>query len=105
MNLSYELSCQIQKYIIIFLIILVIPFLIIPIYAFLPSSIKKNFGQRVSKALLKLLRFIWRLLKLCLYILLAVVIIALGSFLWPVYLGILILRPQLADYILSRKIF
>lgn len=105
MNLSYESSCQIQNYIIIFLIILVIPFLIILIYAFLPSSIKKNFGHRVGKALLKLLRIIWRLLKLCLYIIFAVAIIALGSFLWPVYWGILILRPKLAAYILSRKIF
>ena len=106
MNLSYELSCQIQNYIIVFLIILVIPFLIIPVYAFLPSSIKKNFGQRVSKAALKLRRILWRVLKFCLFLIFALVLFALSPLLWPVYLGIAALRPEaVVKFLYNTKVF
>ena len=75
------------------------------IQIFLPKKIMLNFADIVETAALSLLKIIWRVLKVCLLILLALIIFLLGPILWPVYLGILVLRPKFAAYILNIKIF
>ena len=106
MNLSYESACQIQNYIIIFLIIFVISFFLFSIYVFLPPSVKRNFGRWLSKVALKLRRISWRVLKVCLYIIFARVLFALSPLLWPVYLGIAALRPEaVIKFLYNTKVF
>ena len=88
-----------------YLFLLILHIFLIPIFLFLPDKIVENFDQIVINVSLKILWFIWRVLKVCLLILLALIIFLLGPILWPVYLGILVLRPNFAAYILSIKIF
>ena len=87
------------------LVIYIFMIILFPILIFMPKSVINNCDKIISNFLLKILRFIWRVLKVCLLILLALIIFLLGPILWPVYLGILVLRPKFAAYILSIKIF
>jgi len=87
------------------LFILFLFIILFPILIFLPKKIMLNFADIVETAALKLLKFIWRVLKTCLLILLTLIIFLLGPILWPVYLGILVLCPRFAAYIMSIKIF
>ena len=77
----------------------------LPVLFFLPQEIMQNFDEIVNKIALKILWFIWRVIKTSLLILLALIIFLLGPILWPVYLGILVLFPRFAAYIMSIKIF
>ena len=79
--------------------------ILFPILIFLPKKIMLNFADIVEHVALKLLKLIWRVLKVCLLILFALIIFLLGPILWPVYLGILVLRPQFAAAIMNIKIF
>ena len=106
MNPSYELSCRIQNYIIVFLIVLVISFFLFSIFIFLPPPVKKNFDRWLSKAALKLRRILWRVLKFCLFLIFALVLFALSPLLWPVYLGIAALRPEaVVKFLYNTKVF
>ena len=86
------------------LILLILRIFLIPFIFFLSKNFIVNFDQIITNAALTLFKIIWRVLKVCLLILFGLIIFLLGPILWPVYLGILVLRPQLAAYILSIKI-
>ena len=88
-----------------YLILLILRIFLIPFIFFLSDKFLADFDDIMTNAALKLLWIIWRVLKVCLLILFALVIFLLGPILWPVYLGILVLRPQFAAYILRIKIF
>ena len=88
-----------------YLILLILRIFLIPFIFFFSEKFIENFDEIITNAALKLLKIIWRVLMVCLLILLALIIFLLGPILWPVYLGILVLRPQFAAYILSIKIF
>ena len=92
------------RYLRLFLAV-VIGVFFLPILFFCPASVSDNFGDKVDSFLLKILWFIWRVIKTSLLILLALIIFLLGPILWPVYLGILVLFPRFAAYIMSIKIF
>ncbi len=49
--------------------------------------------------------YLWRFLRGISLIIFAVVIMVSSVILWPVYLGIIVLCPRFAAYILSRDIF
>ena len=86
-------------------LVVVIGVLLLPVLIFCPPSVSENFGDKVDYFLLKFLRVAWRVIKTSLLILLALIIFLLGPILWPVYLGILVLFPRFAAYIMSIKIF
>ena len=88
-----------------YLFVCLLSIVLIPIFIFLPQSFTSNFNKIITKAILKILWFIWRVIKTSLLILLALIIFLLGPILWPVYLGILVLFPRFAAYIMSIKIF
>ncbi len=88
-----------------YLILAILKIPLIPIALFLPDKIVENFDDIIINAVLKLLKIIWRVSKVCLLILLVLIIFLLGPILWPVYLGILVLRPQFAAAIMNIKIF
>ena len=87
------------------LLLLLIKILLYPVLYFLPETTIEKFDENVTKAALKILWVIWRVIKTSLLILLALIIFLLGPILWPVYLGILVLFPRFAAYIMSIKIF
>ena len=87
------------------LVIYILMILLFPILIFLPKRIINNCDKIISDFLLKILWVIWRVIKTSLLILLALIIFLLGPILWPVYLGILVLFPRFAAYIMSIKIF
>ena len=88
-----------------FLFVFILLIILLPILIFLPHKIMINFGQITTDIALKILWVIWRVIKTSLLILLALIIFLLGPILWPVYLGILVLFPRFAAYIMSIKIF
>ena len=79
MKFFRDLLCTIQDIfcIIWYLIIIALLLLFIPILFFLPPSITKNFDQIVNRGALKLLKIIWRVLKVCFFIVLTLVLIPL----------------------------
>ena len=87
------------------LVIYILMILLFPILIFMPKRIINNCDKIISDFLLKIPWFIWRVIKTSLLILLALIIFLLGPILWPVYLGILVLFPRFAAYIMSIKIF
>ena len=87
------------------LILLILRIFLVPFIFFLSDNFIVNFDDIVTNAALTLLKIAWRVLKTCLLILLALIIFLLGPILWPVYLGILVLFPRFAAYIMSIKIF
>ena len=87
------------------IVILVFIIILFPVLIFMPKRIINNCDKIISNFLLQILWVIWRVIKTSLLILLALIIFLLGPILWPVYLGILVLFPRFAAYIMSIKIF
>jgi len=87
MNFFRDLLWKIQGIFLLvwYLIIFVLFFLLIPILVFLPPSLAKNFDQIVNKAALKLLRIIWCGIKLCFFIVFALILMLITPVLiiWP----------------------
>ena len=88
-----------------YLILLILRIFLIPFIFFLSEKFIADFADIITNASLTFLKIIWRVLKTCLLILLTLIIFLLGPILWPVYLGILVLFPRFAAYIMSIKIF
>ena len=87
----------------IFLMILLV--VSIPILFFCPVDVTKNFDEIVNKIALKILWFIWRLIRAFLLITLVLVLFVLSPILWPIYLGIAFFWPGFVIYLLSIKLF
>ena len=60
-----------------YLFVCLLSIVLIPIFIFLPQSFTSNFNKIITKAALKILWFIWRLIKLCFFITLGLVLIPL----------------------------
>ncbi len=107
MNFFRDLFDQVQclLHIIWEIILMILLVVSIPILFFCPLEVTQNFNKIVNRIALKILWVIWRVIKTSLLILLALIIFLLGPILWPVYLGILVLFPRFAAYIMSIKIF
>ena len=88
----------------LFTLLLMIIFL--PVLFFLPTEIMQNFDDIVANFALKILRIIWRVMKACSLILIVLILFVLSPILWPIYLGIAVLRPRFViDLLFDTKIF
>ena len=59
------------------LLLLLVKLLLFPVWFFLPATYLENFDETDTKAALKILRYTWRVIKLCFFIALALVLIPL----------------------------
>ena len=66
-------------------LVVVIGVLLLPILIFCPASISENFGDKVDSFLLKILWFIWCVIKLCFFIVFALILMLITPVLiiWP----------------------
>ena len=71
----------------------------------MPKRIINNCDKIISDFLLKLLWFIWRLMRACLLITLVLVLFVLSPILWPIYLGIAFFWPGFVINLFSIKLF
>ena len=77
----------------------------IPILFFCPLNVTKNFDETVTKAALKTLWFIWRLIRALLLFTLVLVLFVLSPILWPIYCGIAFFWPGFVINLFSIKLF
>ena len=77
----------------------------LPVLFFLPHEIMQNFDEIVNRIALKILWFIWRLIRACLLITLVTVLFVLSPILWPIYCGIAFFRPRFVINLLGTKLF
>jgi len=68
-----------------YLFLLILHILLIPVFIFLPDKIVENFDQIVNKAALKILWIIWCGIKLCFFIVFALILMLITPVLiiWP----------------------
>ena len=92
------------RYLRLFLAVVIGVFLL-PILFFCPASVSDNFGDKVDSFLLKILWFIWRLIRALLLFTLVLVLFVLSPILWPIYLGIAFFWPGFVINLLSIKLF
>ena len=71
------------------LMLLILNLLLIPIFLFLPDKIIENFNDIATKIALKILWIIWCVIKLCFFIVLALVLMLITPVLiiWPPLCG------------------
>ena len=72
-----------------YLFIFALSIVLIPIFIFLPQSFTSNFDKIVTKIALKILWIIWCVIKLCFFIVLALVLMLITPVLiiWPPLCG------------------
>ena len=72
------------RYLRLFLAVVIGVFLL-PILFFCPASVSDNFGDKVDSFLLKILWFIWCVIKLCFFIVFAIILMLITPVLiiWP----------------------
>ena len=72
------------RYLRLFLAVVIGVFLL-PILFFCPASVSDNFGDKVDSFLLKILWFIWCVIKLCFFIVFALILMLITPVLiiWP----------------------
>ena len=72
------------RYLRLFLAVVIGVFLL-PILFFCPASVSDNFGDKVDSFLLKILWFIWCVIKLCFFIVFAIILMLITQVLiiWP----------------------
>ena len=68
-----------------YLFVCFLSIVLIPIFIFLPQSFTTNFDKIITKAALKILWFIWRVIKLCFFIVFALILMLITPVLiiWP----------------------
>jgi len=68
-----------------YLFVCLLSIVLIPIFIFLPQSITSNFDKIITKAALKILWFIWCVIKLCFFIVFAIILMLITPVLiiWP----------------------
>lgn len=89
-----------------YLFIILLFTILLPILIFLPREKVQNFDQIVTNFALKILCGIWRVIKVCSLIVFALILFVLSPILWPIYLGIAVLRPRFViDLLFDTKIF
>ena len=68
-----------------FLLLLLLKLLLFPVWFFLPETYLEKFDETVTKAALKILWFIWCVIKLCFFIVFALILMLITPVLiiWP----------------------
>ena len=68
-----------------FLFVFILLIILLPILIFLPHKIMINFGQITTDIALKILWFVWRVIKLCFFIVFAIILMLITPVLiiWP----------------------
>ena len=68
-----------------YLFVCLLSIVLIPIFIFLPQSFTSNFDKIITKAALKILWFIWCVIKLCFFIVFAIILMLITPVLiiWP----------------------
>ena len=87
------------------LVIYILMILLFPILIFMPKRIINNCDKIISDFLLKILWFIWRLIRALLLFTLVLVLFVLSPILWPIYLGIAFFWPGFVINLFSIKLF
>ena len=87
------------------LLLLLLKLLLFPVWFFLPEIYLEKFDETVTKAALKILWFLWRLIRACLLFTLVLVLFVLSPILWPIYLGIAFFWPGFVINLFSIKLF
>ena len=87
------------------LLLLLLKLLLFPVWFFLPEIYLEKFDETVTKAALKILWFLWRLIRACLLFTLVLVLFVLSPILWPIYLGIAFFCPGFVINLFSIKLF